>query len=72
MWGCTVFASFIASVHRIDAEKKANLTQVLTDGVVSTMPGEKLDDKLKAMTFDGQQLRTDECPSRLSVVELGC
>jgi hypothetical protein len=36
------------------------------------MPGEKLDDKLKAMTFDGQQLRTDECQSRLSVVELGC
>lgn len=55
-----VHASFIAAVRTIDSEKKATLARALTARVVATEPGEKLDDKLSALTFQDQQIRTAE------------
>jgi len=41
-----VFATYRAEVHIIDPVKKAALSRMLLDGIVSTKPGEKLDEKL--------------------------
>jgi hypothetical protein len=42
----TVFATYRAEVRIIDPVKKAALSRILLDGIVSTKPGEKLDEKL--------------------------
>ncbi|KAF8204786.1 inositol polyphosphate phosphatase [Pholiota molesta] len=41
-----VFATFRAQIRIIDPVKKAALSRMLLDGIVSTDPGEKLDEKL--------------------------
>ncbi|KAF9478161.1 inositol polyphosphate phosphatase [Pholiota conissans] len=41
-----VFATFRAEIRIIDPVKKAAMSRILLDGVVSTDPGEKLDEKL--------------------------
>ena len=41
-----VFATYRAEVRIIDPVKKAALSHILLDGIVSTKPGEKLDEKL--------------------------
>ncbi|KAF8915801.1 DNase I-like protein [Mucidula mucida] len=46
-----VFALFRADVRIIDTAKRAALSQILLDSVVSTAPGEKLDEKLAALTI---------------------
>lgn len=47
----TVFSLFRADVRIIDAVKRAALSRLLLESVVSTAPGEKLDEKLAAMTL---------------------
>ncbi|KAK7054247.1 inositol polyphosphate phosphatase [Favolaschia claudopus] len=46
-----VFAIFRAAIRTIDIVKRAALQQLLLQSVVSTAPGEKLDDKLAAMAL---------------------
>ncbi|KAJ7178924.1 inositol polyphosphate phosphatase [Mycena filopes] len=46
-----VFGIFRAAVRIIDGVKRAALSQLLLRSVVSTAPGEKLDDKLAAMVL---------------------
>ena len=41
-----VFAIYRAEVRIIDPVKKAALSRILLDGMVSTKPGEKMDEKL--------------------------
>ncbi|KAK0230560.1 inositol polyphosphate phosphatase [Armillaria fumosa] len=60
-----VFAIFRANVRIIDSTKRAALQKVLLDSVISTVPGEKLDEKLASLiiTLDHQDLpppSTDE------------
>ncbi|KDQ64344.1 hypothetical protein JAAARDRAFT_27972 [Jaapia argillacea MUCL 33604] len=50
-----VFALFRASVRSINTEKKAALSRLLMENVRSTAPGEKLDEKLAALTFHSGQ-----------------
>ncbi|KAF5322195.1 hypothetical protein D9619_000489 [Psilocybe cf. subviscida] len=47
----TVFATYRANVRIIDPVKKAALSRMLLDGVVSTQPGEKLDEKLANLSL---------------------
>lgn len=47
----TVFALMRADVRVIDTVKKAALSRLLLESVVSTGPGEKLDEKLAALTL---------------------
>lgn len=59
---CPVYASFLACVRRIDAEKKAALARLITERVVATTPGEKLDEKLADLTFkDARRDYNAEC-----------
>lgn len=44
-----VFALFRADVRIIDVVKRATLSRLLLESVVSTAPGEKLDEKLAAL-----------------------
>lgn len=44
-----MFAIFRAEVRIIDAVKKATLSRLLLESVISTDPGEKLDEKLAAL-----------------------
>ena len=46
-----VFALFRAEVRIIDHAKRAALQKLLLENVTSTAPGEKLDEKLAALTF---------------------
>lgn len=46
-----VFAIFRAGVRVIDTVKKTALQKLLLDSVISTEPGEKLDEKLASMTL---------------------
>lgn len=46
-----VFATYRASVRIIDPVKKATLSRMLLEGVVSTQPGEKLDEKLANLSL---------------------
>ncbi|KAI0065841.1 DNase I-like protein [Artomyces pyxidatus] len=46
-----VYAAFRATVHIIDSAKKEALSRLLLENVTSTAPGEKLDEKLAALTF---------------------
>ncbi|KAJ6628885.1 DNase I-like protein [Mycena sp. CBHHK59/15] len=46
-----VFAIFRAAVRIIDVAKRAALSQMLLQSVVTTAPGEKLDDKLAALAL---------------------
>ncbi|EIN10872.1 inositol polyphosphate phosphatase [Punctularia strigosozonata HHB-11173 SS5] len=46
-----VYALFRSDVRIIDAAKRAALAQLLADNVLSTAPGEKLDEKLASLTF---------------------
>ena len=46
-----VFAIFRAGVCIVDSVKKAALQKLLFNSVVSTEPGEKLDEKLASMTL---------------------
>lgn len=46
-----VFALLRADVRVIDAVKRAALSRLLLESVVSTAPGEKLDEKLAALTL---------------------
>jgi hypothetical protein len=57
-----VYAWFLACVRRIDAEKKAALARLITERVIATAPGEKLDEKLADLTFkDARRDRNAEC-----------
>lgn len=47
----SVFALMRADVRVIDTVKKAALSRMLLDSIVSTSPGEKLDEKLAALTL---------------------
>jgi hypothetical protein len=49
----TVFALFRASVQVIDSETKTKLSRMLVEGITATAPGEKLDEKLAALSFNG-------------------
>lgn len=53
-----VFATYRANVRIIDPVKKAALSRMLLDGVVSTQPGEKLDEKLANLSLPSD---TGEC-----------
>jgi hypothetical protein len=55
-----VYALFRSDVRIIDVAKRAALAQLLADNVVSTAPGEKLDEKLAALTFHPE---INECGS---------
>lgn len=46
-----VFAFFIAQVLIIDAVKRATLSRLLLENIISTAPGEKLDEKLAALVI---------------------
>ena len=46
-----VFATYRANVRIIDPVKKAALSRMLLEGVVSTQPGEKLDEKLANLSL---------------------
>ncbi|KAI0796871.1 DNase I-like protein [Abortiporus biennis] len=46
-----VFAIFRADVRIVDYVKKAALSKVLFENVTSSLPGEKLDEKLASITF---------------------
>ena len=46
-----VFALFRAEVRIIDHAKRAALQKLLLENVTTTAPGEKLDEKLAALTF---------------------
>lgn len=46
-----VFALFRAEVRIIDAVKRLALSRLLLESIVSTAPGEKLDEKLAALVF---------------------
>lgn len=46
-----VFALFRADVRVVDEGKKAELSKLLTKRVTATVPGEKLDNKLAAVTL---------------------
>lgn len=46
-----VFAFFRAQVLIIDAVKRATLSRLLLDNIISTAPGEKLDEKLAGLVF---------------------
>ncbi|TFY81149.1 hypothetical protein EWM64_g2863 [Hericium alpestre] len=46
-----VYSMFEATVHIIDPVKRATLSRLLLESVTSTAPGEKLDEKLAALTF---------------------
>ena len=47
----SVFALFRAEVRIIDHAKRAALQKLLLENVTTTAPGEKLDEKLAALTF---------------------
>ncbi|KAI0306833.1 inositol polyphosphate phosphatase [Multifurca ochricompacta] len=49
--GLVLYAAFRATVHIIDHAKKAALSHLLAESVMSTAPGETLDEKLAALTF---------------------
>lgn len=66
-----VYASFLARVRRIDPEKKAALARLITERVVATGPGEKLDDKLADLTFkDSREEKQAERKSHIVQVAL--
>lgn len=46
-----VFAYFRAQVLIIDAVKRATLSRLLLENIISTAPGEKLDEKLAALVI---------------------
>ncbi|KAH9850742.1 DNase I-like protein [Lenzites betulinus] len=50
-----VFAIFRAEVRIIDHVKRAALSKLLLESVTSTAPGEKLDEKLAALTFTTEE-----------------
>lgn len=60
-----VFAIFRAEVRVIDAIKKATLSRLLLESVISTDPGEKLDEKLAALILPSD---TGDC--KCSVVRI--
>jgi hypothetical protein len=47
----TVFGIFRAAIRTIDVAKRAVLSRMLLQSVLSTAPGEKLDDKLAALAL---------------------
>jgi hypothetical protein len=47
----SVFAIFRASVRIVDKAKREALARLLLESVVTTPPGEKLDEKLATLTF---------------------
>lgn len=47
----SVFAIFKADVRVIDHAKRADLSRLLLENVTSTVPGEKLDEKLATLAF---------------------
>ncbi|KAA1473494.1 inositol polyphosphate phosphatase [Dentipellis sp. KUC8613] len=49
-----VYAVFQGTVHIIDPVKRANLSRLLLESVTATAPGEKLDEKLAALTFPSE------------------
>jgi hypothetical protein len=50
-----VFALFRAQVLIIDAVKRATLSRLLLEHIISTAPGEKLDEKLAALVLPVEQ-----------------
>ncbi|KAI0034116.1 DNase I-like protein [Vararia minispora EC-137] len=54
-----VYAFFRATVRIVDHAKKETLSRLLTESVTSTAPGEKLEEKLAALTF---AVENDELP----------
>ena len=46
-----VFALFSAEIRMIDHMKRAALSHYLLDNVTSTIPGDKLDEKLASLTL---------------------
>lgn len=59
-----VFGIFSAEVRVIDQTKRANLSHLLLENVTSTAPGEKLDEKLAALTFSNDTSER-KCPGQL-------
>jgi synaptojanin len=47
-----VFAIFNTNVRIIDKAKRETLARLLLASVVTTLPGEKLDEKLASLTFN--------------------
>jgi hypothetical protein len=60
----SVFGIFRAEVRVIDHAKRATLSRLLLDNVMSTAPGERLDEKLASLTF------SDYAIERESAVQL--
>ena len=58
----SVFALFRAEVRIIDHAKRAALQKLLLENVTTTAPGEKLDEKLAALTFISEE---HDCTSSL-------
>ena len=56
----SVFALFRAEVRIIDHAKRAALQKLLLENVTTTAPGEKLDEKLAALTL---ATHTTDCMS---------
>ncbi|KAF4619399.1 hypothetical protein D9613_005124 [Agrocybe pediades] len=54
-----VFAVYRAEVRIVDPVKKANLSRMLAEGVMSTQPGEMLDEKLAKLSLPAD---TEELP----------
>lgn len=46
-----MFGIFRADIRVVDTVKKAALSQLLLENIVSTQPGESLDDKLARITL---------------------
>lgn len=46
-----MYALFTAEIRIVDQAKRAALSHLLLDNVTSTVPGEKLDEKLASLTF---------------------
>jgi hypothetical protein len=46
-----VFATFSAAIRIVDEEKKATLARLLAENVMSSVPGERLDEKLASLAL---------------------
>ena len=61
-----------ADVRIIDAAKRAALSRMLLESIVSTAPGEKLDEKLSALALPADfvectSVRLIECPAYMTL-----
>jgi hypothetical protein len=61
-----VHASFLATVRRVDPQKKAALARMLAERVIATGSGEKLDEKLAAATFTERKELPPDCEPTFS------